>query len=280
MWNINYEKAKDLENILNENELAMSKKFGQNFLLSLPIREKIVSFMGDIGNKSVFEIGPGLGAITSLMLERGAKLKAFEIDHGFARILREEAFKDEENFTLIEGDALKTLFVEKEIPNLIVGNLPYNVGSVIIANIIEKNFLPDRMVFTLQKEVCQRMAAKEKSDDYSSFSILCQLDYDIKIAFTIPRTVFYPQPNVDSAVVVMTKKDNKEVEDGERESFFVLLRALFSQRRKTIKNNLKALYSPSEIDLLLKKAGLSEKERAENLSLVDIIRLLRVKSEL
>ena len=136
------------------------------------------------------------------------------------------------------------------------------------------------MVFTLQKEVCQRMAAKEKSDDYSSFSILCQLDYDIKIAFTIPRTVFYPQPNVDSAVVVMTKKDNKEVEDGERESFFVLLRALFSQRRKTIKNNLKALYSPSEIDLLLKKAGLSEKERAENLSLVDIIRLLRVKSEL
>ena len=280
MWNINYEKAKDLENILNENELAMSKKFGQNFLLSLPIREKIVSLMGDIGNKSVFEIGPGLGAITSLMLERGAKLKAFEIDHGFARILREEAFKDEENFTLIEGDALKTLFVEKEIPNLIVGNLPYNVGSVIIANIIEKNFLPDRMVFTLQKEVCQRMAAKEKSDDYSSFSILCQLDYDIKIAFTIPRTVFYPQPNVDSAVVVMTKKDNKEVEDGERESFFVLLRALFSQRRKTIKNNLKTLYSPSEIDLLLKKAEISEKERAENLSLVDIIRLLRVKSEL
>ena len=136
MWNINYEKAKDLENILNENELAMSKKFGQNFLLSLPIREKIVSLMGDIGNKSVFEIGPGLGAITSLMLERGAKLKAFEIDHGFARILREEAFKDEENFTLIEGDALKTLFVEDEIPNLIVGNLPYNVGSVIIANII------------------------------------------------------------------------------------------------------------------------------------------------
>ena len=280
MWNINYEKAKDLENILNENELAMSKKFGQNFLLSLPIREKIVSLMGDIGNKSVFEIGPGLGAITSLMLERGAKLKAFEIDHGFARILREEAFKDEENFTLIEGDALKTLFVEDEIPNLIVGNLPYNVGSVIIANIIEKNFLPDRMVFTLQKEVCQRMAAKEKSDDYSSFSILCQLDYDIKIAFTIPRTVFYPQPNVDSAVVVMTKKDNKEVEDGERESFFVLLRALFSQRRKTIKNNLKALYSPSEIDLLLKKAEISEKERAENLGLVDIIRLLRVKSEL
>ena len=280
MWNINYEKAKDLENILNENELAMSKKFGQNFLLSLPIREKIVSLMGDIGNKSVFEIGPGLGAITSLMLERGAKLKAFEIDHGFARILREEAFKDEENFTLIEGDALKTLFVEDEIPNLIVGNLPYNVGSVIIANIIEKNFLPDRMVFTLQKEVCQRMAAKEKSDDYSSFSILCQLDYDIKIAFTIPRTVFYPQPNVDSAVVVMTKKDNKEVEDGERESFFVLLRALFSQRRKTIKNNLKTLYSPSEIDLLLKKAEISEKERAENLSLVDIIRLLRVKSEL
>ena len=280
MWNINYEKAKDLENILNENELAMSKKFGQNFLLSLPIREKIVSLMGDIGNKSVFEIGPGLGAITSLMLERGAKLKAFEIDHGFARILREEAFKDEENFTLIEGDALKTLFVEKEIPNLIVGNLPYNVGSVIIANIIEKNFLPDRMVFTLQKEVCQRIAAKEKSDDYSSFSILCQLDYDIKIAFTIPRTVFYPQPNVDSAVVVMTKKDNKEVEDGERESFFVLLRALFSQRRKTIKNNLKALYSPSEIDLLLKKAEISEKERAENLGIVDIIRLLRVKSEL
>ena len=100
--------------VLDEHGFAMSKKFGQNFLLPLSIREKIVSQMGNIEGRSIFEIGPGLGAITSVMLGKGAFVRAFEIDHGFAQILRSEAFADEERFSLVEGDALKTLFKETE----------------------------------------------------------------------------------------------------------------------------------------------------------------------
>ena len=254
----------------------MSKKFGQNFLLPRSVRERIVSQMGDIEGKRVFEIGPGLGGITSIMLERGALVTAFEIDHGFASILRDEAFLDEENFTLVEGDALKTMRGESEIPSLIVGNLPYNVGSVMIADIIERGFLPERMVFTLQKEVVERMCASPGGKDYSSFSLLSQLDYVPSLSFTIARSCFYPEPNVDSAVVVMEKKSEKAIADDERARFFTLLRAFFSQRRKTIKNNLSRLVPDKErLSEILLKAGLDEKERAENLRLEDIIRLLR-----
>ncbi len=280
MWNLDYSRQKDIERLLEEKGFAMSKKFGQNFLLSSSAREKIVSLMGDIRGKAIFEIGPGFGSITSLMLKEGAFVRAFEIDHGFADILRNDAFKDEPGFSLVEGDALKTLFSEQCIPDLIAGNLPYNVGSVIIASIIENNFLPGRMVFTLQKEVCQRIAAKEKSGDYSSFSVLCQLDYEPRIAFSIPRSAFYPSPNVDSAVIVMERRKEKLIEDGERDAFFKLLRALFAQRRKTVRNNLKALHDNGTIGIILSKAGISEKERAENLSLQDILRLLRVSSDL
>ena len=276
MWDFNYEKQKDIVSLLEEKGFAMNKKFGQNFLLPRSIRERIVSQMGDIEGRSVFEIGPGLGSITSIMLEKGAVLKAFEIDHGFASILREEAFGDEKNFSLVEGDALKTLKEENAVPDLIVGNLPYNVGSVIIADIIERGFLPERMVFTLQKEVVERMGAKSGGKDYSSFSLLSQLDYDILQAFTIPRSAFYPEPNVDSAVVVMRKKSLCAIKKGEREKFFTLLRTLFSQRRKTIKNNLSRLFADkTQIADVLEKAGIDEKERAENLSLEDVVRLMR-----
>ena len=276
MWNLNYEKAKEMISVLDEHGFAMSKKFGQNFLLPLSIREKIVSRMGNIEGRSIFEIGPGLGAITSVMLGKGAFVRAFEIDHGFAQILRNEAFADEERFSLVEGDALKTLFKETERPDLIVGNLPYNVGSLIIGDIIERGLLPERMVFTLQKEVVERMCAREGGKEYSSFSVLSQLDYDVSYSFTIARTAFYPQPNVDSAVVVMKKKADSVIEKGEREKFFLLLRTLFSQRRKTIKNNLgRIIQDRDQLKEVLEKAGIDEKERAENLSLKDIVRLMR-----
>ncbi len=253
----------------------MNKKFGQNFLIRASAREKIVSLMGEIRKKEIFEIGPGLGSLTALMLERGANVKAFEIDHGFADVLRTRAFHDEEGFTLVEGDALKTMKAEGTVPSLIVGNLPYNVGSVLIADIIERAFLPEKMVFTLQKEVVDRMAAKEGSKDYSSFSILAQLDYEIRRAFTISPDAFFPEPNVDSAVVVMTKKRESLLDSDERKDFFILIRALFAERRKTIKNNLSRLIDKESASKALSLASIDEKERAENLTLYDIIRLLK-----
>ena len=145
MWNLNYDSPSEIDRVLKENGLAMSKKFGQNFLINRTNRERLISLMDIEEGMRVWEIGPGLGAITHMLLKKGVELTAFEIDKGFIKILNEMAFNDEENFALVEGDALKTLFKKKllPLPDRIVGNLPYNVGSVMIAKLIENSYYID-----------------------------------------------------------------------------------------------------------------------------------------
>ena len=278
MWNLNYSSVAEIEKVLSSHGLAMTKKFGQNFLISPDVRERIVSLIKPAAGMDIWEIGPGLGAITHLMLKAGAHVTAFEIDHGFAAVLQEEAFKDED-FTLVEGDALQTLFSMPPSFSSIVGNLPYNVGSQVIARLIENGYLPQCMVFTLQKEVADRMSSKPGSPDYSSFSVLTQLDYTNTTAFTIKAGSFYPAPNVDSAVVVMKRRENSLVEDGDRKLFLSMVRALFMQRRKTIRNNL--LSSPQfssrgkeALETAFERAGLNGTERAETLDFNILVSLM------
>ena len=270
MWNLNYSSVSEIEDVLSSHSLAMTKKFGQNFLISPDVRERIVSLIAPSPGMDVWEIGPGLGAITHLLLKAGAHVTAFEIDHGFASVLRTEAFADED-FTLVEGDAMETLFSREPSFSTIAGNLPYNVGSQIIARLIERSCLPERMVFTLQKEVADRMSASPGSSEYSSFSVLTQLDYTNTTAFTIRAGSFHPAPAVDSAVVVMQRRSESLVSDEDRSLFLSMVRALFAQRRKTIRNNL--LSSPSfsskgkeRIEKAFSAAGLTGSERAETLS--------------
>ncbi len=282
MWSLNYDSPTEIEAKLKENGLGMSKKFGQNFLISRASREKIVSLMEIEEGMRVWEVGPGLGAITNEIIKKKAELTSFEIDYGFSKLLKEEAFPREENFTLIEGDALKTLFKKKllPLPDRIVGNLPYNVGSVIIAKLIENRYLPPLMVYTLQKEVVERMVSKKGSENYSSFSILTQLDYTNTLSFKIPRSAFWPQPNVDSAVVVMKRRENSLVPLEYRETFLTLLRALFAQRRKTVKNNLQSSlygnYGKEKVELFLSLASIDPTMRAEMLDVEEIVSLAKV----
>ena len=274
MWNLNYDSVKEVISVLESEGLAMSKKFGQNFLIDHNARESIREKIVYKENLSAWEIGPGMGAITSLVLNSGIKVKAFEIDKGFCRLLKERAFSDEANFTLIEGDALKTISDQSEIPDIIYGNLPYNVGSIIIARLIENSILPERMVYTLQREVVERICAKENSDDYSSFSVLCQIDYKPTLSFVIRKGCFYPEPQVESAVVVMEKRKESLVPSDLRETFLEVNRALFSQRRKTIKNNLKAL-NLKDIDRVIASSNLAGNERAETLSIEKIVEIAK-----
>ena len=274
MWNLNYDSVKEVISVLESEGLAMSKKFGQNFLIDHNARESIREKIAYKENLSAWEIGPGMGAITSLVLNSGIKVKAFEIDKGFCRLLKERAFSDEANFTLIEGDALKTIVNQSEIPDIIYGNLPYNVGSIIIARLIENSILPERMVYTLQREVVERICAKENSDDYSSFSVLCQIDYKPTLSFVIRKGCFYPEPQVESAVVVMEKRKESLVPESLRETFLEVNRALFSQRRKTIKNNLKAL-NLKDIDRVIASSNIAGNERAETLSIEKIVEIAK-----
>lgn len=285
MWDFNYSSISEINKVLSSFSLAPTKKFGQNFLISNEGRKSLVDLMDVTEGMRVWEIGPGLGSITALLLERGACLTSFELDHGFASLLRDVAFKDEEHFTLIEGDALKTIFKRfvLPLPERIVGNLPYNVGSVMIGKLIEKSYLPPLMVFTLQKEVVSRMIAQTGDDDYSSFSLLTQLDYENTLALKLSRGSFYPEPNVDSAVVVMRRREKSQIDDSLRDIFIPLIRILFSQRRKTIKNNLQSSeygnLGKNKVEEIIKRSFLTGNERAETLSYKEFESLSRAIKE-
>ena len=279
VWDFDYSSVSSITRLLQDNGLYMTKKFGQNFLISLSALDRITSLCTAAEGKRVWEVGPGIGALTSRLVASGADVTAFEIDHGFCRILREQAFVDVPNFTLVEGDALKNwkeIWKKEGTPDIICANLPYNVGSVFIASLIENRCLPQIMVYTLQSEVVDRICAKEGSEDYSGFSILCSIDYENTNALKLGSGCFFPPPNVDSSVVVMKKRENPLVPNEDAVKFLELVRILFAQRRKTVKNNLKVTGKPSgEIDAALEASGIAQTERAERLSVWQILSLKR-----
>lgn len=279
VWDFDYSSISSITRLLEENGLGMTKKFGQNFLVSMSALDRITALSGACEGMRVWEVGPGIGALTTKLLQTGAEVTAFEIDHGFCRILREQAYVDVPNFKLVEGDALKNWKTEWETqgtPDIICANLPYNVGSIFIASVIENRCLPQTMVFTLQSEVVDRICAKQTDDAFSGFSILTGIDYENTDAMRLRSGCFFPSPNVDSSVVVMRKRENPLVPDAEARDFLELVRILFAQRRKTVKNNLKATgKSSADIDRALTECGISQTERAEKLSVWQILALKR-----
>lgn len=266
----------------------MSKQFGQNFLLPSPIRNRIVDALGCEAGQDVWEIGPGLGAITSLMLERGVHVTAFEIDKGFCQVLKTQAFGDEDGFTLVEGDFLKTwekVRAQKGAPDRICGNLPYNVGSICIARLLEKQCLPSTMVYTVQKEVAERLTASDGDKNRSTLTLLADIDYETRILFTIGGASFYPPPDVTSAVIGMYRRPEPLVGPELRPHYLMLLKDAFSHRRKTIKNNLVqgevcARYGREGVEALFNIAGISPQERAENLKFSQLKKLAEAIEDL
>ncbi|WP_443737309.1 16S rRNA (adenine(1518)-N(6)/adenine(1519)-N(6))-dimethyltransferase RsmA [Treponema sp.] len=266
-----------LKNFMDENNMAMQKKFGQNFLVNADARKKLIDVLDVKPGMKVWEVGPGLGSMTSELLERGVNLTVFEIDHGFARLLKQffEEYANSGRFSLVEGDVLKTwpkFAKENDIPERFFGNLPYNVAATIIADTITKGFRFDKAVFTIQKEVGQRMNAKPGTEDYSSFSVLCQWAYDVKPVMDLAGGNFWPVPNVASRAVLMTKKgDFPKCENPEL--FRKMVRQIFALRRKTLRNNLSRFVKAEICDEALKIVGIEPSIRAENLSVEDLLKL-------
>ncbi|MDY0288344.1 MAG: 16S rRNA (adenine(1518)-N(6)/adenine(1519)-N(6))-dimethyltransferase RsmA [Sphaerochaeta sp.] len=278
-WKFAYDSPKAIKSLLDKEGLALSKKFGQNFLISRHVRENIARELSLEPSMKVWEVGPGIGALTALLLEAGCSVTAFEIDHGFCRLLTEQAFGDDENFRLIEGDVLKTwerLWKDEGTPDRVCGNLPYNVGSVVIAKLLESACLPPKMVYTLQTEVALRLSAKPGEKNWSSFSLLAQMDYTVRSAFAISGSSFYPEPNVGSTVITMDKRDAPLVDPSLRDVFLMVVRDLFSQKRKTIKNNLLggktgARFGKDGVSLILDMSGVDAGLRAEQLDWAQFI---------
>lgn len=300
-----YNSPSELSSFLEKRGFSMQKKFGQNFLINEGARKKIAAALELKPGQSVWEVGPGLGAMTKILLECGARVKAFEIDRGFAECLR-EFFGDDGNFSLVEGDVLRTWKGQTvscsldgqsgqcnqvgqngqgdksghggscEMPDYFFGNLPYNIAATLIGDTIEEGVRFAKCAFTVQKEVAQRVAAKAGSDDYSAFSVLCQWAYDVSVICDLGRANFWPRPNVDSRAVLFVRKENFPGCKDPR--FFVrTLHALFSSRRKTVRNNLGAFLASHKIqekcESILERTGIEPSARAEVLPCEKILLL-------
>ena len=266
----------------------MRKKHGQNFLINPAVRQALVAALGAETGGEVWEIGPGLGAMTRLLLDQGRSVRAFEIDPGFSGVLR-ELFEGERNFSLVEGDVMKTWRECGGPPApLLLGNLPYNIAAALLADFIEQGRLFRRMVVTVQREVAVRMAARPGSPDYSSFSALCASVYTVQPLMVIHGASFYPRPAVDSQGALLELRTDIDCR-AYPPLFYPLIRGLFASRRKMIKNNLANFLAsrahgramPGELAArVLAASGVAGTARAETLSLADFSALAQTIADM
>jgi len=276
---VNYDSPAQIERVLLGLEIKLKHRWGQNFLINRGAREKLIALIDPREGDRVWEIGPGLGCLTASLLPRVRNLTAFEIDRGLIRFL-EQSFGGFPGFALVAGDVLKTwsrIRREGGEPDKVTGNLPYSSASALIGAFAEQGFTAPRMIFTVQKELARRMAARPGAKNYSSFSVLSQFAFRLREHFELKPGSFYPAPEVLSTVIELTPQAHEE-EPSERDFFLLLVRALFSSRRKTLKNNLFAAPFPAgyDRDLLLQALaleGLDPGLRGEELPPQSFIRL-------
>ena len=270
--------------ILERHGFTFKKSFGQNFLTDTNILQKIVD-TAEIDKKvNVIEIGPGIGALTEFLAESAAEVMAFEIDDRLVPILA-DTLRDFDNVTVVNQDILKVdlaqyiaEFKNPDLPIKVVANLPYYITTPILMHLIESGIPFSEFVVMMQKEVADRISAQPNTKSYGSLSIAVQYYMTAKVAFIVPRTVFVPAPNVDSAILKMVRRDQPAVEVQDEKFFFKVSKASFVHRRKTLWNNLTSYFGKSEevktkLERALEKADLAANVRGEALDLAAFARL-------
>lgn len=273
--------------ILQKHGFSLKKSLGQNFIVDTNILANIVKAAGLDENTNVIEVGPGIGALTEYVARSSKQVVAFEIDDRLIPVL-EDTLSPYDNIEIVNQDVLKANLKEvlKEKINLderlmVVANLPYYITTPIIMHFLESQLRIDGLVIMMQKEVAERITAAPGSKAYGSLSIAIQYYMEAEIAFIVPKTVFVPQPNVDSAILKLTRRDKPVIEVKNEEFFFKLVRAAFVQRRKTIWNNLLIRFGKTdevkaELTKALEIAGIEPKRRGEAISIVEFGKLADV----
>lgn len=268
-----------IKEILSMHDFRFSKSLGQNFLIDGNIVRNIVAKAGVTSQDCVIEIGPGIGTLTEELALKAKKVIAVEIDRKLIPILEETVGKYD-NVEIIHNDILKidlAKLIEEKLeggPVKIVANLPYYVTTPIVAKLIEEKLNIDCIVVMVQKEVADRMAAGPGSKSYGSLSVLIDYYAEAKIVLKAPKTVFMPQPKIDSAVIKLDLK--RDLLDLDSDKLFQVVRAGFSKRRKTILNALSNFGFDIEKDIIkdcLEKCEISPSQRAENLSTQEFIKI-------
>lgn len=259
--------SKIVKNQIENNNFNFKKKFGQNFIVDENIVNSIIDKALIDSNTLVIEIGPGAGSLTYKLALSAKQVLCYEIDESLRPILNDNLngfsnveikFED-----FIKADLTSDIKKYSYEKLYVVANLPYYITTPIIMKLIEDNIDVDKIVVMVQKEVGNRFKATCGSKDYNSLSIYLNYYFDVRKILDVSRNVFIPKPNVDSIVVEFTKKkSNYDLKN--KEMFFKLIRDAFTQKRKTLKNNLKN-YDLDKIETVLKNYGYDLSFRAEQI---------------
>ncbi|WP_400244730.1 16S rRNA (adenine(1518)-N(6)/adenine(1519)-N(6))-dimethyltransferase RsmA [Niallia sp. JL1B1071] len=277
--------------ILDKYGFSFKKSLGQNFLIDTNILRNIVDHAELTEESGAIEVGPGIGALTEQLAKRSKKVVAYEIDQRLLPILK-ETLEPYPHAKVIHQDILKANvkeMLETEFNDIrdimLVANLPYYVTTPIIMKILEEKLPLRGIVVMLQKEVAERISAKPGTKEYGSLSIAIQYYTKPEVVMIVPKTVFVPQPNVDSAVIRLTIRETPSVSVKNEDFFFQITRASFAQRRKTILNNLSSQLEggkekKAEIIAALEQAGIEPSRRGESLSIEEFAKLSDVLYEM
>jgi 16S rRNA (adenine1518-N6/adenine1519-N6)-dimethyltransferase len=263
-------------------------KLGQHFLVDDSAAVQIVDALGDVSHRTVLEIGPGKGVLTSLLSKRARRLIAVELDRVLAAQLRME-FGQTRNVEIIEGDVLavdfNTVFgprpgttrTEDEViePVTVVGNIPYYVTSDLLLRLFEQRTYVESMVLMVQLEVADRLAAPPGGSEYGLLSATAQLYSRVEKLLELPPSAFAPPPKVHSAVVRLTIEPQLEKLRVPEYEFIDFLKISFAQKRKTLWNNLKSRYESQQLKAALEQTGIKATVRAEALTLEKSAELFR-----
>lgn len=275
--------------IINKYSFAFQKKFGQNFLIDSNVLESIIRGAEITKDDFVLEIGPGIGTMTQYLCEAARQVVAVEIDKMLIPIL-EDTLSEYDNVEVINQDVLKvdikSLADEKNKgkPIKVVANLPYYITTPIIMGLFESGVPIDSITIMVQKEVADRMQTGPGSKDYGALSLAVQYYATAKVILNVSATCFMPRPNVDSAVIKLTRHKEPTVNVADEKLMFKIIRASFNQRRKTLVNGLKnspeLSFSKEQIVKAIEKIGKPETIRGEALTLEEFAELANAFTEL
>ena len=267
-----------VKKILEQNDIIVKKQYGQNFLLDDNILKNIVKSAELKKDTNVIEIGPGLGFLTNYLQQATTNVLCYEIDEQMVEHLNELNY----NISIINDDFLKRN-LNKDFKNIfdnsnnitLVANLPYYITTPIILKVLEETTRIDKMIVMMQTEVAKRLCGKPSTKDYNALSVLIQYFTNPRIIFNVSPKSFFPEPNVESSVVMIEKKEEPLLEVENLDFFLKFNRNIFAQRRKTLYNNIQKAYNYDKglIKKIIKENNLDESVRSEELDVSQIVKL-------
>ena len=264
----------EIRNLLNDEDIMLTKSLGQTFMHDQNQLHKIVALAKLAPDDSVIEIGPGLGPLTELLLEAVGQVTAIETDRRLIKLLKKK-FANCENLTLQHADAMK--IVRKTefdwLEHKLVANLPYSIASPLLIDLAASEGRPNAMIVTLQLEVVRRMLARPGSREYGVLALLIGLHYAVGEWFTIPRGSFYPEPNVDSGCIELLRRDTQLLPPELCPVFKKIVKRVFGERRKKMMKLLNRDWPEAAVAESFDAIGLDEQIRAERVTLEQFTKL-------